>query len=122
MSRVSGEVLQQHIQCLVSAPDCPLSRHGVVHVNAITPKELNRGRGPKPRSRKDFQKRIVPLKAGISPTLLPGAAGGALALIGSAGIIPARSPDTIGALTITNTILGVPYYNYSIMGPKTIDE
>ena len=27
--------------------------------------------------------------------------------------------DNIGALTITYTILGVPYYNYSIMGPKT---
>ena len=26
----------------------------------------------------------------------------------------------MGALTITNIILGVPYYNYSIMGPKTV--
>ena len=28
--------------------------------------------------------------------------------------------DTIGALIITYTILGVPYYNYSIMGLKTL--
>ena len=26
----------------------------------------------------------------------------------------------IGALTITYTILGLPYYNFSIMGPKTL--
>ena len=26
----------------------------------------------------------------------------------------------IGALIITDTILGVPYYNYSIVGPKTL--
>ena len=25
----------------------------------------------------------------------------------------------MGAYLITNTILGVPYYNYSILGPKT---
>ena len=25
-----------------------------------------------------------------------------------------------GALMITDTILGVPYYNYSIMGPKAL--
>ena len=29
-------------------------------------------------------------------------------------------PCTIGALIITYTILGVPYYNYSIMGPKLL--
>ena len=27
---------------------------------------------------------------------------------------------TIGALMITNTILGVPYYTYSVMGLKTL--
>ena len=26
----------------------------------------------------------------------------------------------IGALIVTYTILGVPYYKYSIMGPKTV--
>ena len=26
----------------------------------------------------------------------------------------------IGALVITNTILGVPYYTYSITGPETL--
>ena len=26
----------------------------------------------------------------------------------------------IGAKIIANTILGVPYYNYSILGPKTL--
>ena len=30
-----------------------------------------------------------------------------------------RQRPNPGALIITNTILGVPYYNYSIMGPKT---
>ena len=28
--------------------------------------------------------------------------------------------SNIGALIITYTILGAPYYNYSIMGPKTL--
>ena len=28
--------------------------------------------------------------------------------------------DTIGASIITSTILGVPYYNYGIMGRKTL--
>ena len=28
--------------------------------------------------------------------------------------------DTIGAFMITCTILGVPYHNYSIMGPKAL--
>ena len=28
------------------------------------------------------------------------------------------APSNIGALIITNTILGVRYYMYSIMGPK----
>ena len=28
--------------------------------------------------------------------------------------------SNIRAEKITNTILGVPYYNYSIMGPKTL--
>ena len=26
----------------------------------------------------------------------------------------------VGAEIITNTVLGVPYYNYSMMGPKTL--
>ena len=30
------------------------------------------------------------------------------------------SLHNIGALIITYTILAVPYYNYSIMGPKTL--
>ena len=30
------------------------------------------------------------------------------------------SSVTIGALIITNTILGVPYFKYSIIGPKTL--
>ena len=29
-------------------------------------------------------------------------------------------PSNMGALVITHTILGVPYYSYSIMGPKTL--
>ena len=29
-------------------------------------------------------------------------------------------PHTVGAERITNTTLGVPYYNYSILGPKTL--
>ena len=29
-------------------------------------------------------------------------------------------PTNIRALIITYTLLGVPYYNYSIMGPKTL--
>ena len=28
--------------------------------------------------------------------------------------------DNIGAVMVTYTILGVPYYNYSRMGPKTL--
>ena len=28
--------------------------------------------------------------------------------------------DSVGALIITYTILGVPYYIYSIMGPETL--
>ena len=32
----------------------------------------------------------------------------------------ASSATNIGALMITYTILGVSYYNHSIMGPKTL--
>ena len=28
--------------------------------------------------------------------------------------------DNIGALIITSTVVGVPYYSYSIMGPQTL--
>ena len=31
-----------------------------------------------------------------------------------------RASSTIGAYIITKTVLGLPYYNYSTMGPKTI--
>ena len=34
-------------------------------------------------------------------------------------VTPQALHSNIGALIITYTILGVPYYNYSIMGPKT---
>ena len=28
--------------------------------------------------------------------------------------------SNIGALIISNTLVGVPYYNYSMMGPETV--
>ena len=31
-----------------------------------------------------------------------------------------RHGPSIGALVVTQTILGVPYYNHSITGPKTL--
>ena len=34
--------------------------------------------------------------------------------------LPGPVEGTTGALIITNTILGVPYYNYGTMGPKTL--
>ena len=46
----------------------------------------------------------------------PGEAGD-----GQRGVCIAQCrPDNIGAEIITNTILEVPYYKYSIMGPNTL--
>ena len=39
-----------------------------------------------------------------------------------AGLEPRASCYNVGASTIACTILGVPNYNYSLMGPKTLSN
>ena len=44
----------------------------------------------------------------------------AVAVAVAAAIAAASLHPNIGALIVTYTILEIPYFNYSIMGPKTL--